>query len=159
MKFSLPSFAKVNLGLKILRKRDDGFRDLVTIFQTVSLHDTITFEEHGDLVFACVDPSIPQDDNLATYCSLLTKQDSYLDPAKLTASEAEARVRAFLDYPRTKITLGDTDTIITMAHTSNFATSKLSIKFKDDNYLVIDELIAPSGKKMTAQAYLRGHEI
>ena len=102
---------------------------------------------------------IPQDDNLATYCSLLTKQDSCLDPTKLTASEAEARVRAFLDYPRTKITLGDTDTIITMAHTSNFATSKLSIKFKDDNYLVIDELIAPSGKKMTADAYLRGHKL
>ncbi len=62
--FQLPSFAKVNLGLKILRKRDDGFHDLVTIFQTVSLHDTLTFEEHGDLVFACDDPSIPKDDNL-----------------------------------------------------------------------------------------------
>lgn len=42
--FTLPSFAKINLQLLILGKRDDGFHELFTIFQTVSLRDSLTFE-------------------------------------------------------------------------------------------------------------------
>ncbi len=34
--------AKVNLGLKILRRRPDGYHDLDTVFQAVSLADTLT---------------------------------------------------------------------------------------------------------------------
>ena len=63
MKFSLPSFAKINWTLRILGKRDDGFHELCTVFQTVSLHDTITFEESDRLEFTCDDPSIPTDDS------------------------------------------------------------------------------------------------
>jgi 4-diphosphocytidyl-2-C-methyl-D-erythritol kinase len=62
--FQLPSFAKINLGLKVLGKRDDGFHDLETIFQTVSLHDTISFEEHNELIFECDNAAISKDDNL-----------------------------------------------------------------------------------------------
>src|SRR5437762_13358779 len=35
----IPAFAKINLRLDILGKRDDGFHELRTIFQTISLHD------------------------------------------------------------------------------------------------------------------------
>lgn len=35
------AFAKINLSLEVLNKRPDGFHNLRTIFQTVSLHDTI----------------------------------------------------------------------------------------------------------------------
>ena len=63
MKFSLPSFAKINWTLRVLGKRDDGFHELCTVFQTVSLHDTITFEESDRLEFTCDDPSIPTDDS------------------------------------------------------------------------------------------------
>ncbi len=38
---SLPAFAKVNLCLHILGKRPDGYHELRTIFQTISLHDTL----------------------------------------------------------------------------------------------------------------------
>ncbi len=37
----IPAFAKINLRLDILGKRADGFHELRTIFQTVSLHDQL----------------------------------------------------------------------------------------------------------------------
>jgi 4-diphosphocytidyl-2-C-methyl-D-erythritol kinase len=38
------SLAKINLDLRVLRKRSDGFHELRTIFQTISLADTIDVE-------------------------------------------------------------------------------------------------------------------
>jgi 4-diphosphocytidyl-2-C-methyl-D-erythritol kinase len=37
----IPAFAKINLRLDILGKRTDGYHELRTIFQTVSLHDEL----------------------------------------------------------------------------------------------------------------------
>lgn len=62
MSFSLPSFAKINWHLRILGKRDDGFHELFTVFQTVSLCDTITFNEDGALRLTCDIQSVPTDD-------------------------------------------------------------------------------------------------
>ncbi|HUL33363.1 MAG TPA: 4-(cytidine 5'-diphospho)-2-C-methyl-D-erythritol kinase [Candidatus Eisenbacteria bacterium] len=39
----IPAYAKVNLRLEVLGKRADGFHELRTIFQTVSMHDTLEF--------------------------------------------------------------------------------------------------------------------
>ena len=39
----IPAFAKVNLRLDVLGKRADGYHELRTIFQTVTLHDTLRF--------------------------------------------------------------------------------------------------------------------
>jgi 4-diphosphocytidyl-2-C-methyl-D-erythritol kinase len=38
----IPAFAKINLRLHILGKRPDGYHELRTIFQSVSLHDELT---------------------------------------------------------------------------------------------------------------------
>ena len=109
-----------------------------------------------DILSGALTPT-PQNDADVTYCSLLSKQDGLLDPADLTAVQAEARVRAFLGFPRTRLPLGDQTLIITRAHVSKTAETPLSVQFSDGNYLAPDELIAPSCKTMTAEAFLRGH--
>ena len=44
------AYAKLNLTLEVIRRRDDGYHDIVSVVQTVGLHDVLTFEpaEGGD---------------------------------------------------------------------------------------------------------------
>ena len=98
----------------------------------------------------------PQDDQQATYCSLLSKEMSQLNPETMTAAEANAHVRAYLGFPRSRLQFNDNDLIITQAHASPMSEHNLSVKFKDGQFLTVDELIAPSGKTMAAKAYLNG---
>lgn len=57
--FTLPSFAKINITLRVLGKRADGFHELFTVFQTVSLCDEITFSESDQIGLTCSDPGVP----------------------------------------------------------------------------------------------------
>ena len=41
------AYAKINLGLDILGKREDGYHEVSMIMQSVSLHDTVTITEGG----------------------------------------------------------------------------------------------------------------
>ncbi|HSI88057.1 MAG TPA: 4-(cytidine 5'-diphospho)-2-C-methyl-D-erythritol kinase [Pyrinomonadaceae bacterium] len=56
---TVPSFAKINLALRIVGKRKDGYHELCTVFQTVSLADRITMESADELLLECDDPKIP----------------------------------------------------------------------------------------------------
>ncbi len=53
------SYAKINWSLRVTGKRADGFHDLETLFQTISLHDELTFERSDRLTLSCDDPTIP----------------------------------------------------------------------------------------------------
>jgi 4-diphosphocytidyl-2-C-methyl-D-erythritol kinase len=57
------SHAKINWALRILGRRPDGYHDLETLFQTISLHDTITIRRSDQLMLSCDDPTIPIDDS------------------------------------------------------------------------------------------------
>ena len=55
--------AKINWSLRITGKRADGYHDLETVFQTISLHDTLILREADRLTLSCDDPSIPVDES------------------------------------------------------------------------------------------------
>lgn len=68
----MKSYAKINWSLRITGKRADGFHDLETVFQTISLHDELTFRASDELSLTCDDPTIPTDDtNLVTRAARL----------------------------------------------------------------------------------------
>ena len=46
----LNSYAKVNIGLKLLQKRIDGYHDISTIFKEIDLYDEITISRSGNSV-------------------------------------------------------------------------------------------------------------
>ncbi|HYV24727.1 MAG TPA: 4-(cytidine 5'-diphospho)-2-C-methyl-D-erythritol kinase [Pyrinomonadaceae bacterium] len=60
---TLPALAKINLNLRVRGKREDGYHELDTVFQTVSLHDTIRLSAiaSSDIAFSCDDRSLPTD--------------------------------------------------------------------------------------------------
>ncbi|MEQ1764645.1 MAG: 4-(cytidine 5'-diphospho)-2-C-methyl-D-erythritol kinase [Pyrinomonadaceae bacterium] len=74
MKFSLPSFAKINLHLRVLGKRDDGFHEIFTVFQTISLADELSFEPAEVFELICDDPAVPTDEvNLIVRAAMALK--------------------------------------------------------------------------------------
>lgn len=93
----------------------------------------------------------------ATYSQKISKQDDGYINEKLSAEQNERRIRAFLEWPGSRITYGEKNLIIKKAHVANEPCTKLDVLCNDNKYLVIDELIAPSGKKMTATAFLNGN--
>ena len=62
---NLPSFAKINLSLKILGRRLDGYHEIDTVLQTISLHDDLLFHVRTDglVTLKCDDPEIPTDNS------------------------------------------------------------------------------------------------
>lgn len=64
----LPAFAKINLSLKVLGKRPDGYHELRTVFQTIGLKDTLEFA-----FTPCRKTSIELDDALAIDDNLVVR--------------------------------------------------------------------------------------
>jgi len=59
------SFAKINLGLRIGAGREDGFHELLTVYQTIALHDVIRVgvERGSGIEIRCDDPRVPRDES------------------------------------------------------------------------------------------------
>lgn len=100
---------------------------------------------------------LPQNEDNASYTPLLEKADAWLHPETLSATEAERHVRAYLGFPKTKFTINGHTVIITKAHVSATGASPLDILCADGKYLSVDEIIAPSGRQMSAVEFERGY--
>lgn len=91
-----------------------------------------------------------------TFTTKLDKSMSPLHPTDQTAAAALRQVIAFQNYPKSKYDFYGKECIILKAHISE-QPETLSIKCKDQKYLVIDEL-QPAGKKpMDAKSFLNGY--
>ncbi len=98
---------------------------------------------------------LPQDSKNATYCALFTKKDSELDLS--SSKKAERLVRAHLGFPKSKVTIKGMPIIVTESHVTHTPKTLLDLKCKDGTFLSVDKLIAPSGKTLSAQDFLRGY--
>lgn len=60
--------AKVNLYLRVLRRREDGYHDLLSLMQRISLCDELTFTPGaGGMVVRCPDGTLPEDKGNIVY--------------------------------------------------------------------------------------------
>jgi 4-diphosphocytidyl-2-C-methyl-D-erythritol kinase len=73
----IKSFAKINLGLEVIRKREDNYHEIVTLFQSINLYDVLEFlpERTPEIHLKGNDKSIPwEKDNLIFKAALLLKE-------------------------------------------------------------------------------------
>jgi 4-diphosphocytidyl-2-C-methyl-D-erythritol kinase len=69
MAITVPSFAKINFGLRIGALRADGFHELRTVYQTIALHDEICVSvvRGSGIEIRCDDPRVPKDSSNTCY--------------------------------------------------------------------------------------------
>jgi 4-diphosphocytidyl-2-C-methyl-D-erythritol kinase len=76
------AFAKINLGVQVRSRRPDGYHDLLTVYQTIALHDrlTIALRKNGaGIILRCEHPSIPsgQQNLVHRACEVWRKARNY----------------------------------------------------------------------------------
>ncbi len=69
MTVQVRAFAKINLGLRIGALREDGFHELLTVYQTIGLHDVIrvSLGRGSGIEIRCTDPRVPKDASNTCY--------------------------------------------------------------------------------------------
>lgn len=78
-RMELKAYAKVNLGLDVLRRREDGYHDLRMIMQTVDLYDTLTMEKTdvSGICMTCNVEGLPCDERNLVYRSAKLMFEEY----------------------------------------------------------------------------------
>ena len=72
------AFAKINLSLDVVRKREDGYHDLKMIMQTIDLHDTVILEKAEDgISFECNSKWVPNDNTNIAWKAAMAMMESY----------------------------------------------------------------------------------
>ena len=125
--------------------------------QTAQLGSKLLIQILPQIIAGKLSPE-PQDDTQATYCSLLTKAQGWLNPEKSSADQLVNQIRAYNVFPKSRLEIYDQICIITDASADNQPTSQLNFECADGQFLNIHQLIAPSGKTMTATAFVNGYK-
>jgi methionyl-tRNA formyltransferase len=91
--------------------------------------------------------------------SLILKSDGVLDPTTDDAPTLERKIRAYQGYPKPHLTVFNNDVIVTSAKVVSSATpNTLTIACARGTWLEITSLVAPSGRTMLSQDFLRGYD-
>lgn len=98
----------------------------------------------------------PQDNNRATYDSLIKKSDGFINWQK-ESTQIEREIRAYLGWPGSKTEINGHQITVIKSHIVNQPEDPLDIKCGDNKYLSVDELIAPSGRKMHSRDFANGY--
>lgn len=79
--FTRNAYAKVNLALDVLRRREDGYHDVCMIMQNLSLYDTLTFTmEEADtlaITLSCDKEFVPCDERNLIYKAIVLMGETY----------------------------------------------------------------------------------
>jgi 4-diphosphocytidyl-2-C-methyl-D-erythritol kinase len=67
--------AKINLVLEVLGRRDDGYHEIRSLVQTISLCDVISFESTDAISLECSEPSFQTSDNLVVQAAELPREE------------------------------------------------------------------------------------
>ncbi|MCI6859025.1 MAG: 4-(cytidine 5'-diphospho)-2-C-methyl-D-erythritol kinase [Eubacterium sp.] len=75
----LKAYAKVNLGLDVLRRREDGYHEVRMIMQTVKLFDHITMKKNtcGKIRLSCNLPYLPLNEKNLVYRAIDVIRNTY----------------------------------------------------------------------------------
>src|ERR1700679_101913 len=92
---SIPSFAKINLGLKIGPARPDGFHELRTVYQTLALHDVIRVDGvvGQGIEIRCDDSRVPLDES--NTCCKIAERMMAVAGAHLETQRGEQQIPRF----------------------------------------------------------------
>src|SRR5487761_2206380 len=75
-----PAYAKINLTLAVLGRRDDGYHRLASVMQTISLHDTLRFTvgagASAESHFTCDVAELATPDNLVARAAALLREET-----------------------------------------------------------------------------------
>ncbi|MFC1968713.1 4-(cytidine 5'-diphospho)-2-C-methyl-D-erythritol kinase [Chloroflexota bacterium] len=66
--------AKINLTLEVLGRRDDGYHEIRSVMQTISLCDTLSFEPAEEVYLRCAEPGLESPENLALKAASLLRE-------------------------------------------------------------------------------------
>ena len=68
------AYAKINLALKVLGKRNDGFHDLEMIMVNVGIYDILKFKKNKDVNVLTDKPVCKMEDNIVYKTIMLIKE-------------------------------------------------------------------------------------
>ena len=113
-----------------------------------------------DLLPSILDGSLqpkPQLLDGVTYTTTIQKNDGVIDTVIDTAEVISRNIRAHLGFPKSRLTYKNADVIITSAKVVDSPVDgQFCVPCADNTTLLIENVIAPSGKSMSGDAYLRG---
>lgn len=68
MRLDLDSYAKINLSLDVVRKREDGYHEIRSVMQQIDLRDTLSIAENKNgVIITCDKDQVPVDESNLVY--------------------------------------------------------------------------------------------